>query len=201
MEWNLIDWGVIGLVSLGLIFGLLWGTLRMLFLAFCVVIALLIQPITQPVTGDLLDQFVFGRLGDNSQIALMRSGSILVLSIFMPFVILSLVLAWPFNVLKKRVNPFINYIFGAGIGGAIGFMLACGGLILYAVASKEQIRYQIYCESQLTPLVYDSSQVVVRFMLDLFGNSQDMQRFVLDLELALSQADPRLATTCQGTTV
>ena len=201
MEWSVVDWGVVGLVSLGLIFGLIWGTLRILFFAICVVVALVIQPVTQPLTGDLLDRLLFDQLGNDSRIALIRSGSILVLSIFLPFVALSILLAWPFSILKKRVNPFINYIFGAAIGAGIGFMLACGSLLVYATASAGEERYQIYCESQSTPLVYDSSQVLVRLMLDLFGSSKDVQDFFLDLELALTQADPRLAITCRSTTV
>ena len=83
--------------------------------------ALALRPLTIPLAGDLLDQFVFSRLGDSNTLDIVRSALIVSLSLFVPFAVLSALLAWPHSLLVKRLNPFINFIIGATVGGALGF--------------------------------------------------------------------------------
>ena len=196
MDFNWVDWAIVGVTALGLLFGLMWGTLRIFFFGLCVAVALALRPLTIPLTGDLLDQFVFSRLGNSNTLDIVRSALIVSLSLFVPFAVLSALLAWPHSLLVKRLNPFINFIIGATVGGALGFLAACAALTLYAHASVDQARYPAYCGSSLTPFVYDSSVALLRAAPQVTAEATELQNFLIDLTPALAQADPRTPGTC-----
>jgi len=196
MDFNWVDWAVFGVTAIGLLFGLLWGTLRIFFFGLCIAVALALRPITIPLTGDLLDQFVFSRLGDSNTLDIVRSASIIAFSLFVPFAILSALLAWPHSLLVKRLNPFINFLIGATVGAALGFLIACAAVTLYAHASVDQERYAAYCHSTLTPYVYDTSVALLRAAPQVASDATELQDFLIDLAPALAQADPRAPGTC-----
>ena len=198
MDLNWIDMIILGVIALGTLFGLFWGLLRMLFFVVTMVLVFFaLDPAQSLFTGLITDVVFGGELRSQSwEFAVPLMG--LVLGILVPFLIISLLLMWPYSVAAKHLNPFINFGMGGLLGAIIGFVMITAIWVIYSLFTVGGQRWGEVCTATFAPPIHDASIPLVSELSNRLSINQDMTAFFDDAKSALAQSDPRSASTCVG---